>query len=371
MSVEVTAPGRVNLIGEHTDYQDGFVLPVAIDRGTTLRAELRGDGVVHIESEGFAGASEFPAAAPPKGAKGDWGNYPKGVIWALREAGHAVGGFAGRFSSTLPPGAGLSSSAAIEVATASALRKLFGLPLADLDLVKFCRRAERELVGVPCGIMDQYISARGKRGCALLIDCRTLEAEPVSLDALGGGGLILFDSGVRHRLGDSDYGNRQTECADAVEIIRKRNPKITALRDLTEEGLGSILNVLPETLKKRVRHVVTENARVHRFRDALEAADPEWAGRLIDESHDSLRDDFQVSCPELDLLVELARKSGEAWGARMVGGGFGGCVLAPAKPGRDEALIRAVTEGFERVHPHRPPVYRFASADGACRSPES
>ncbi len=366
--VEISAPGRVNLIGEHTDYQDGFVLPVAIDRATTVRLEAREDGRVRLESPGFGGVVEFASLPDRPPVQGQWTNYPLGVAWALRGAGHAVGGFDARYSSDVPAGAGLSSSAAIEVATAAALRKAFALRIDDLDLVKACRKAEREFAGVPCGIMDQFISALGRKDHALLLDCRSLEAETVPLDALGGGSLILFDSGVRHRLGDSEYGARQRECAEAVERIAARKPAVKALRDLSEEGLGSILATLPETLMRRVRHVVTENTRVLRFRDALEAEDPAWAGRLMNESHDSLRDDFQVSCPELDLLASAAQASEAAYGARMVGGGFGGCVLALAKPGREEELVRHVARACDPGPLRGQPVHRFGTADGALRS---
>ncbi|MFE0424314.1 galactokinase [Streptomyces sp. NPDC058953] len=346
-----TAPGRVNLIGEHTDYNNGLVLPFALRQGVTVTGTRRDDGILTLRSDGgFGGPVALPVAdlAPGYGPRG-WTDYPAGVVWALRDAGHLVGGADLAYTSTLPAGAGLSSSAALEVATALALTGLYGLRELAADraeLARLCRRAENVYTGAPTGIMDQTASACGRAGHAILLDTRDLSRRYLPFDpAAAGLALLVVDTRVRHAHADGEYGRRRAGCESAARELGVR-----ALRDVPYEGLDRTLARLPDATRARalVRHVVTENHRVERAAALLEAGDLPGIGPLLTEGHASLRDDFEVSCRETDLAVDAAVAAG-ALGARMTGGGFGGAVIAlverAASPGVADAIRSAFTRG--------------------------
>ena len=346
--VVASAPGRVNLIGEHTDYNGGFVLPCAIDRRIAVAAGRDG------EEELFS--ADFDEARPLGGEDDSWAKYPRGVAWALGEAGHEAGGFRAALAGDVPRASGLSSSAAIEAATALALDGLFGLGLDKKTLARVCQRAENAYVGVASGIMDQYASLLCEAGSALLIDCRSLEAEPVPLDLEGAGlALVVCDTRVKRGLADTGYNDRRAACERAAETLG-----VEALRDATE---GDLDRLSGEELR-RARHVVTENARVIRAAEALRHKDFELFGHLMYASHGSMRDDYEISTPELDAFVETARESG-APGARLTGAGFGGCAIALMPSGNIGMLAEACREAFAERGFEAPEFYEFLPAAGA------
>jgi galactokinase len=308
------APGRVNLIGEHTDYNGGFVLPAAIDRTVAVALAQREDGILRAFSVDYEQCDEFPVERVRRfmGTRGGWRDYVRGVVWALLDSHIAVGGADIAISGDVPQGAGLSSSAAIEVAVAGALTA--GSGVAPRDLALHCQKAENLFVGVQCGIMDQFASALGRAGHALLIDCRSLETELVSLPE--DVAVVIVDSKVPRKLSDTAYNQRRAECAEAAQLVG-----VDSLRDADESMLGRLTG----DLQKRARHVITENNRVMATVDSLSSRDLDSLGMLMRDSHESLSDDFDVSTPELDLLVELA--AGQAIGSRLTGAGFGGCTV--------------------------------------------
>jgi galactokinase len=343
------APGRVNVIGEHTDYNDGFAAPMAIDRYTAVAAAPRSDGVLRLVSaaDAYRGhVAQVPLRALTPSAARDWTSYPAGVAWALLEAGVLDrGSFAGAdlaFASTVPVGAGLSSSAALECATGLALAGLAGTDLPPAMLARLAQRAENSYVGVPCGPLDQLAAAFGVEGCVLFIDTRTRAVTPYSFDLPSAGlTLLVIDTKVHHDLGASGYPDRRAACERAARTLG-----VPALRDLTEQGLRRAGRDLDEQTARRVRHVVTEDERVLEFVRLLSAGDLSGArlaaiGRLLTASHRSLRDDFEVSCAELDAAVDAALSAG-AYGARMTGGGFGGSAIALTSLPRVETVSAAI-----------------------------
>ncbi len=363
------APGRVNLIGEHTDYNDGFVLPFALGQRTEAAAAARDDGVLRLSSgaEPDAGGTEVRLADLRPGAVTGWAAYPAGAVWALRDAGFPVTGADLHFESTVPIGAGLSSSHALEVVTTLALSDLFGLDLPAWRLARLCQRAENVFVGAPTGIMDQTASACCVAGHALLLDTRDLSQRQIPLD-LGGHGLRLLvaDTRVRHAHAGGGYGRRRRGCERAAAALG-----VSALRDVTPERLPDALELLGragvEPADRRlVRHVVTENARVLRAVACLEAGEPRRLGPVLLAGHASLRDDFAVSCPELDLAVDSAVAAG-ALGARMTGGGFGGSAIALVEAADADAVARAVAEAFAAAGHREPRILDAAPGDGARR----
>jgi galactokinase len=325
----------VNLIGEHTDHQDGFVLPMAVDLATWIASVPTGSRRVELTSLAMGETRAFDLdAVSPERRSGGWIDFAAGVAWSLREAGVALRGVRGVIESDLPLGAGLSSSAALEVAVARTLLVDDG-QLVPLRMAELCRRAEAEFVSLPCGIMDQLASVAGVEGHALLIDCRSLEVRPIPMpEELA---VVVIDSGVRRRLGETGYAERQRECEEAARLLG-----VASLRDVTEEDLEWSDPPLPPALRARAEHVVTENERVLAAVNALERGDLELLGRLVSRSHVSLRDRFEVSAPELDRLVAVAEGVEGVFGARLMGGGFGGSVLALARPDAVEGLRRAV-----------------------------
>jgi galactokinase len=329
------APGRVNLIGEHTDYNEGWVLPFAIDRGVVVAASRRDDGLLVISSAQVPGRPvTVPVAALAPGSVRGWAAYPAGVAWSLRAAGHPVAGASLAIDADLPQGAGLSSSAALECAAALALAGLYRLDVPRASLAALARRAENEMAGVPSGIMDQYASLLAEAGHALLLDCRAQQSSAVPLDpAAAGLALLVIDTRARHALNDGRYAARRAECEQAARELRLRS-----LRDATVPPPPSQL--ADPLLRRRARHVICENQRVLAAVARLRAGDPAAVGPLLTGSHVSLRDDFEVSWPQADAAVTAACRAG-ALGARMVGGGFGGSVLAlvPADPAGVRAAV--------------------------------
>lgn len=340
------APGRVNLIGEHTDYNEGHVLPLAIDRTVAVAAAPQADGkpvwAVHAYSLDYDQEDIFSLAEVRPLPDGGWRNYVRGVAWALREAGHGRRGLQLALSGDVPIGAGLSSSAALEVAVAGAFASAGEIPLDPRDLALLAQRAENHFVGVQCGIMDQFVAVFGQPDHALLIDCRSLDVEavPLSLDEHGIA-VVIVDSAVRRALDDSPYNQRRRECAQAAAALG-----VPALRDVTPDELEARRRELRPELYRRARHVVTEEARVTAAVAALRRGDLETLGRLLCQSHESLRHDFQVSCRELDLLVNLAAKVEGVLGARLTGAGFGGCTLNLVPRRALSAFRRGVLQAY-------------------------
>jgi galactokinase len=339
------APGRVNLIGEHVDYNDGLVLPFAIDRSVLVAWARRDDDAVWAYSAHYGEHSRFNLANITHAAPGSWANYVRGVAAVLRAGHAAAGGIDLVIAGNVPEGAGLSSSAAMEVALAGALRDAFALPLDDVALARLCQRAENEFVGVQCGIMDQFASALSQRDHALLIDCRTLahEAVPLRLDAAGLC-VVIANSAVRRELIASAYNDRRAECDAALVELRQRldRPGLTSLRDVTQSDLDRAI-ASGETLPlRRARHVVSEIARVAAAVEALRRDDFAETGQLMQESHQSLRNDYEVSSRELDLLVGLATAQEYVAGARLTGAGFGGCTVNLVRADRIDAFERDV-----------------------------
>lgn len=358
------APGRVNVIGEHTDYNDGFVLPFAIDRSTVVAASVREDSIVRVSStftsDGGMVLTELDGLAA--GDVEGWAAYPIGVLWALRTAGHQIPGMDLLIDSQVPVGAGLSSSAAIECAVAVAANDLFGLGLHRSALARIGQRAENDMVGAPTGVMDQSASLLGKHGHAVFLDCRSQEAELVPLPLQEEGlALLVIDTRVSHSHATGGYASRRRSCEVGADVMG-----VPALRDLTEADLGEASGLLDEETFRRVRHVVTENARVQAAVTLLRAEGPRAIAPLLDASHLSMRDDFEISCPELDLAVESACEAG-ALGARMTGGGFGGSAIALTRVGDIDRVSSAVGTAFTRAHFAEPVVFAVAPADGAGR----
>ena len=358
-----SAPGRVNLIGEHTDYNDGFVLPFAIPARTTVAAARRDDDLLRLRSvQRPSGDLSVSLSELAPGFPGGWAAFVAGVVWAARRDGHEVGGLDLLVDGRVPPGGGLSSSHAIEVAVALALGDLFELDL-DLDgYARLTQAAENDFVGAPTGLMDQVALLRGRAGHALFLDVRSLAFEHVPLDpAEDGHSLLVIDTKVHHSLADGAYADRRSSCERAAQALG-----VTSLRDVDTTDLDTRLAALDEVLRRRARHVVTENARVLASVDALRARDWPYLGRLMDSSHASLREDYEVSCAELDVAVESARAAG-ALGARMTGGGFGGSAVALVPAHAVTAVRAEVSTAFAAAGWSPPGLFEVAPSDGARR----
>ena len=352
-------PGRVNLIGEHTDYNLGFVLPMALDMACCMAAAPGSDGLLRVRSEDLDQSREWDVA--DLGAlqpAHDWGDYVAGVAQQLVRAGFAVAPTNLLIHSTVPVGSGLSSSAALETSTALAL--LAGRPLEKLELVKLCRRAENEFVGMPCGIMDQYISVFGRERAAVKIDCRSLEHEIVHLPE--GVEILAVNTMVKHELGQSAYRNRVRECAEAVAAIGS----VESLRDVDVAMFEAAAGRIQPPARQRARHVVTEDARVEAFMAASNAGDLKTMGQLFVASHRSLQHDYEVSCEELDFLVDTALGVPGVFGARMTGGGFGGCTVNLVAPEAVAAFEAGVREAYQARFGIVPQIYRCKPSAGAC-----
>jgi galactokinase len=362
----VRAPGRVNLIGEHTDYNDGLVLPMAIDLETRIEFASTDDRTVDLVRSDTGERARIDLdqrSTPETGRRGDWTDYVAGTAWALREAGGLPNGLVGRLSGDLPLGQGLSSSAALELACAWALAA-GEPPLPDpMAVPRACQRAENEFVGVPCGILDQFAVAFGVRDAALLLDCRSLEHRVVPLPPRAA--FLLAESGVTRELRGSGYEQRRSECEAAAGALAAIDPSVRSLRDATPELLERAGDRLDERLLRRARHVVTENERVLATVRAFEAGDLPGAGRAFLASHASLRDDFEVSMPAPDRLVEVAAAIPDVHGARLTGGGFGGAVVMLVDAAAADAVAGAVRAGYATPDGHEPVVRLVHASDGA------
>lgn len=335
-AVSVSAPGRVNLIGEHTDYNDGFVLPTAIPQRARLGLSRRDDGVARVYAREMNETLEYRPGEEAAGR--GWLDYVQGVTWVLRGLGYEPGGFDAAIESDVPVGSGLSSSAALLVAALRGLRELHRLPIDDVEVARLAQRAENEFVGARVGIMDQMASSLADAGSALFLDARTLEFERVPLPA--GAELVVLNSGVEHSNVGGDYNTRRAESERAAELLG-----VVSLRELRREDLTR-LSALPEPFGRRARHVLTENGRVLEAVEAMRQNDLPRLGALFYASHDSMRDDYEVSVPEIDLIVNLARGHADVFGARLTGGGFGGSVLMLAREGAGRRVGLAVAEAY-------------------------
>ena len=357
------APGRVNLIGEHTDYNDGFVMPAALDFSTWVKVSPLEQRKLKIFSENFNDEIEIDLDDQNISARGRWSDYPVGVAVILERAGHRLRGARLQIRGEVPMGSGLSSSAAVEVATACALVANSELKIDPRELALLCQRAENEFVGARVGIMDQFISLFGQAQKALLLDCRSLEFRLLPLpDNVR---LIICNTMVKHALASSAYNERRAQCEAGVKHLAKFLPNVAALRDVTIEQLEEHRSGLDDVVYRRCRHVITENARVLAAGDALERGDLKQFGELMAESHVSLRDDYEVSSEELDLMVEIARKLEGVFGARMTGGGFGGCTVnLVAESQVEEFRARVVTE-YEHATTLLSEIYICIAANGA------
>ncbi len=362
------APGRVNLIGEHTDYNDGFVMPAAIGFYTRAAVAPRHDRKLAIHSENYSEQVEFDLDRLPATRAGHWSDYPIGVVKMLARSGRELCGANLLVNGDVPQGAGLSSSASIEVAVGYALLDLCD-PIKThrngtgrTGLALLCQQAENEFVGARCGIMDQFIASHGKRDHALLLDCRSLEYHPLPLpdDVV----LAICNTMVRHSIAQGEYNQRRTECEAGVRALSKYLPSARTLRDVTLDDLKVHGSELPDAVMRRCHHVIGENARVLQAAAALERGDLQAFGKLMLESHRSLRDDYEVSCAELDWMVELGGQVEGVYGIRMTGGGFGGCAIALVQTGSVEAFQRTVQEGYERKTGSKPEIYVCSAADG-------
>jgi galactokinase len=361
------APGRVNLVGEHTDYNEGFVLPLALPFGVGAAIRHRDDALVVVRSAQAEGVVELDVAALEPGSVEGWGGYAAGVAWALREAGHdlvAGGGVDIFLDSDVPSGAGLSSSHALECAVGRALLGHAGLELGATDLAQVVRTAENDYVGAPTGIMDQMASLHGVEGHVLFLDTRTLEVEPVAFDAAAHGlALLVVDTRAPHALVDGEYAERRASCEQGAQALG-----VPALRDVTVDDLDDALaRIEDDVVRRRVRHVVTEDARVLDVVALLRAGgDLREVGPLLSASHASMRDDFEITVPQVDVAAEAAVAAG-ALGARMTGGGFGGCVIALVEVDATESVAQAVRDAYAEHGFDEPRAFVVTAAAGARR----
>jgi galactokinase len=354
----VRAPGRVNLIGEHTDYNDGFVFPMAIDRAAWIALRPRPDGRVVATSLDFDETREFELGTLVKKDSDSWIEYLKGTAWALQGAGHRLKGFEGVVAGDVPLGAGLSSSASIEMATARALAAVADLRWEPGPMALLGQKAENKWVGVNCGIMDQLISAAGVAGHALLIDCRSLQTQAVPLPH--GTVVVVLDTATRRGLVDSAYNERRAQCEAAARLFG-----VKALRDVTSAQLEARAAELDPLTLKRARHVVTEDERTVAAAEAMRASDAARLGKLMNESHESLRYDFEVTNDGLNVMVDEARRAPGCFGARMTGAGFGGCAVALVAAEKSEAFARQVEAGYRDATSLEPKVYVCRATNGA------
>jgi galactokinase len=360
----VSAPGRVNLIGEHTDYNEGFVMPFAIDRSTLVGVSPRSDDLLNAHTLTLDKTAQIKAGDKQKGKAARWTKYIAGMAEMLKRCGLAVGGADILIDSDIPFGAGLSSSAALEMGVGAALAALSGQIIDPREIAFAGQKVEHEFVGVRSGIMDQFASGLSRKGNALLIDCRSLELEYVPLE-LGTAILVACDTHVKHSLASSEYNRRREECERAVEILSSKLPRITALRDVTLDEVEKHKDLLPDSIFRRCRHVVSENARTLKAAEALQSGDLKETGRLMNLSHESLRDDYEVSCTELDLLQRTAVDMPEVYGSRMTGGGFGGCTINLLESSAFEDFKRRVVERYEKNFNREPTVFQVKPSAGA------
>jgi galactokinase len=366
------APGRVNLIGEHTDYSDGFVMPAAIDFATVVAISPRTDGRILVHSVNYDERIDKSVhellddgfASLRAGRKVHWSDYPAGVLWALREHGVPVdNGFSMTIAGNVPLDAGLSSSASVEVSTALAVLGTTSLDLPPTKIALLCQRAENAFVGANCGIMDQFVSCCGQQDHAVMIDCRWLEYQLAPIPPTVR--IVICNSMVRHTVAGGEYNTRRAEIEQGADILRKHRPEIMALRDVTVADLAKWGSELPPNVLKRCRHVVTENARVLAAADAFRVSNLTHFGELMRQAHISLRDDFEASCKEIDILVNLANKQPGCFGARLTGGGFGGCTVNLVAAANVEAFTEAMRAGYQEATGIAAEIYTSRASGGA------
>ncbi len=357
------APGRVNLLGEHTDYNDGFVMPCAIGFSTRVAVSPRPDRKLVIRSEEFSEQLEFDLENLPSRGKGLWSDYVLGIAVMLQEIGHPAPGASLLVRGEVPIGAGLSSSAAIEVASALALMSLNGARLSLPEVAKLCQRAENVFIGARVGIMDQFVSCLGKAGHALLLDCRSLEFKLIPIPE--NVRLVICNTMVKHDHASGAYNRRREECDEGVKVLSRWYPKARALRDISLEQLEQHKAEIPPTVYKRCLHVVTENQRVLEGAKYLAAGDVSRFGSLMRESHRSLRDLFEVSCRELDIMVEIAESLDGYYGGRMTGGGFGGCTVNLVNAADASRFAAQISKRYQAATGIKPDVYVCSAANGA------
>ena len=340
----VQSPGRINIIGEHTDYNNGFVLPAAIDKKVIVGIRKREDDLIVLYAEAFAEKKEVKI--PEMKPQGDWADYMLGVVAQLIKKNYVIGGFEILLKGDIPIGAGLSSSAAVECATIFALNELFHFGLEKMEMVQMAQMAEHEYAGVKCGIMDQFASMFGKKDHLIKLDCRSLEYEYIPFQNQDFA-LVLFNSNVKHALVDSEYNIRRNQCNEGVEMIRKYHPQINSLRDADTEMVEKYIRPQDELIYRRCHYVVSENIRLLQLCEALNHNNLDNCGKLMHETHLGLSEDYEVSCPELDLLVKIAMEQPGVIGARLVGGGFGGCTINLVRKENLESVIYEVENGYK------------------------
>ena len=358
------APGRVNLIGEHTDYNDGFVMPAALEFYTYVAAGPRTDRELSVYSIDFDETKCFHLDDLAGGPTGHWSDYVRGVADVVNASGDPIRGANLVIKGEVPIGAGLSSSAALEVATVLALLANSGLTWGRVDVAKACQRAEHEYAGTKCGIMDQFISCCARANHALLLDCRSLEYELLRIEDRVR--IVICNTMVKHELAGGEYNRRRADCEAGVRFLQRYLPDIRALRDVSPSQLAEYGVGLPPETYRRCQHVISENARVLEAVQALKDGDLLRFGVLMYASHASLRDDYEVSCKELDLMVELARKCGGVYGARMTGGGFGGCTVNLVDADAVEEFKAAIAGDYNDATGLHPEIYVCTAADGAA-----
>ncbi len=360
-----TAPGRVNLIGEHTDYTGGFVLPMAIDFATTATIEpAEGDTITFI-SENFGEQATYSLSNFPSHGRAHWSDYPAGVLWVLRRKGIDVPAFTLRLNGNVPLGSGLSSSASIEVATALAILHHAGVDLPGTEIATLCRSAENDFVGGTVGIMDQFVSVYGRAGNALLLDCRSLAYEYLPLPSSVS--VVICNSMVKHNVAHGEYGDRNGEVMAGQAVIVRERPGVESLRDATLADLNACRALMSPASYHRCKHIITENDRVERARIALQAGDLTAFGHLMYEAHASFRDDFAASCPEVDKLVDIAATLPGCLGARMTGGGFGGCTINLVRNEAASAFSDELRHRYRQRFDIAAEIYICEAVDGAVR----
>ncbi|MCK4654196.1 MAG: galactokinase [Candidatus Cloacimonetes bacterium] len=360
----IRAPGRVNLIGEHTDYNDGFVLPIAIDRYTNILISKNDDGKVRLYDLKYNEKDEFDLENIKPSQQKKWSDLQRGIAKVLLDAGYEIGGMDVLIFSEVPEGVGLSSSASIEIATLLSFKELYNLDIKPIEMIKLAKKAENEFVGVQCGIMDQFASLLSKESNALFIDCRTLDFKyiPLSIQSYS---FLICNSMVKRKLADSSYNERRKECKDAVKILQKYLPEITSLRDVSINDLEKYKSYLPEELKRRVEHVIYENKRVKQAVEVLKKGNVEAFGKLMYQSHKSLKELYEVSTKELDLLVEIRKDETGVLGARLTGAGFGGCVIYLVKNYSVEHLKEKILDVYSKKTGLVPQFYDIVPSRGA------
>ena len=364
-----SAPGRVNLIGEHTDYNDGFVLPIAINRRTFVIARQRRDRVVSVRSANASSEFEFDLDRRGPTHSGTWLDYVEGTAHAMLDRGFALGGADLLIGSDIPIGAGLSSSAALEMSVGYALARLAGIQEPDRQALALSgQAAENGYVGARVGIMDQLVTALAQEQTALLIDCRSLESRPVPI-ALGTARILICDTRVKHQLANSAYNERREQCEQGVQLMRLELPELRSLRDLSLDRLATSNAHLPDVIRRRCRHVLAENQRTLQAADALKSGNLAELGALMLQSHVSLRDDYEVSCAELDAAVEAASAEPGVYGARMTGGGFGGCTITLLEESAIERVSAAIRARFGQQFAVQPQFFASPACGGAREHP--